>query len=234
MPLRSRAVLLLCALLLSSGPARANRTGAGKAPEGPARVLDVLSQIESSLTFSRYTPYTRVDAKAGIYEWDCSAMAAWVLRRATPAAWHSVKQRSPTGRIVARDFVRQIASVRVDRPAWAWERVGRVADMRPGDVVAWLKPSGWVSNVTGHVGFVMSAPEASQHVAHGYLIRFADASRYHHQDDTRREEARDGYGIGTILLIGDAETGAPVAYGWYGDDSSWIKETQIVIGRPRR
>src|SRR5688572_939413 len=100
MPLRSRAVLLLCALLLSSGTARANRTATGGASEGPARVLDVLSQIESSLTFSRYTPYTRVDAKAGIYEWDCSAMAAWVLRRATPAAWHSVKQRSPTGRIV--------------------------------------------------------------------------------------------------------------------------------------
>lgn len=227
-----RALLLLCALLLSGGVARANRTAV--APEGPSRVLDVLSQIESSLTFSRYTPYTRVDAKAGIYEWDCSAMAAWVLRRATPAAWHGVKQRSPTGRIVARDFVRQIASVRVDRPAWAWERVGRVADMRPGDVVAWLKPNGWVSNVTGHVGFVMTAPEPSQRIAHGYLIRFADASRYQHQDDTRSEADRDGYGVGTILLIGDPETGSPIAYGWYGDDSSWIKETQIVIGRPRR
>src|SRR5688500_7136781 len=103
MPLCFRAMPLLCLLLLSTGAARANQPGAGGTPQGPPRVLDVLSQIESSLTFSRYTPYTRIDAKAGIYEWDCSAMAAWVLRRATPAAWHSVKQRSPTGRIVARD-----------------------------------------------------------------------------------------------------------------------------------
>jgi hypothetical protein len=196
--------------------------------------MDVLARIEDSLTFSRYTPQTRVDARAGIYEFDCSGMASWVLRRATPAAWHSVRQRSSTGRLVARDFVRQIASVRAERPAWAWERVARVADARPGDVIAWLKPAGWVSNVTGHVGFVMQAPEASRRVEGGFLIRFADASRYHHQDDSRAEEGRDGFGVGTILLIADAETGAPVAYGWFGDHSGWISETQIVIGRPRR
>lgn len=203
-------------------------------PQGPPRVLDVLSQIETSLTFSRYTPFTRIDTQAGVYEFDCSGMAAWVLRRATPAAWHGVKQRSATGRIVARDFVRQIASVREGKPAWAWERVARVEDARPGDVIAWLKPARWVSNVTGHVGFVMEPPTRSTRIDGGYLIRFADASRYHHQDDSRAEEGRDGFGVGTILLIGDPETGAPVAYGWYGDQSAWISETQIVIGRPRR
>jgi hypothetical protein len=231
-----RVIVMILALLASAtGPAHARDGEVSKTtPQGPPRVLDVLSQIESSLTFSRYTPFTRIDANAGIYEFDCSGMAAWVLRRAAPAAWHGVKQRSATGRIVARDFVRQIASVREGKPAWAWERVARVEDARPGDVIAWLKPARWVSNVTGHVGFVMEAPKPSARIDGGHLIRFADASRYHHQDDSRAEEGRDGFGVGTILLIRDPETGAPVAYGWHGDQSAWISETQIVIGRPRR
>lgn len=216
----------------SPTPRKAQAHEAAKA--GPARVLEVLSQIEASLTSSRYTPNTRVDAKAGVYEFDCSGMASWVLRRATPGAWQGVRQRSATGRLVARDFVRHIASVREGKPSWAWERVGRISDARPGDVVAWLKPAGWNSNVTGHVGFVMSTPEPSRLVPGGYLVRFADASRYRHQDDSRANTDRDGFGVGTILLVGDPETGAPVAYGWFGDYSSWISETSIVIGRPRR
>lgn len=201
---------------------------------GPERVLDVLSQIEASLTASRYTPVTRVDVRVGSYEFDCSGMAAWVLHRAAPAALHAVRRRSASGRVVARDFVRTIASVHPEKPAWAWTRVPRIEDAQAGDIIAWLKPAGWKSNVTGHVGFVVASPQQSRRVEGGYLVRFADASRYQHQDDSRAGTDRDGFGVGTILIVADFETGAPRAYGWFGEYSGWIAETQIVIGRPRR
>lgn len=223
-------VARVCALglVLLATPAGA------RAAAGPDRVVQVLLDIEASLTASRYSPITRVNARAGTYEFDCSGMASWVLRRAAPGAFQQVLRRSPTGRLVARDFVRQIASVAPEKPSWGWARVARIEDARPGDVIAWLKPQGWRSNVTGHVGFVMEAPRLSGRIPGGYLVRFADASRYQHEDDSRAATGRDGFGMGTILLLGHPETGAPLAYGWFGDQSGWISETQIVIGRPRR
>lgn len=199
-----------------------------------AAVLKQLAGIEASLVETRYSPYTRVNAARGLYEFDCSGMASWVLRRAAPGAYQRVLRRSSTGRVVARDFYREIAATRPGKPSWAWERVERVEDARPGDVVAWLKPPERRSNITGHVGFVVEAPVASSVIPGGYLLRFTDASRYRHQDDSRTASGRTGFGTGTILLLGDPETGAPVAYGWFGDWSSWLSETPIVIGRPRR
>jgi hypothetical protein len=197
-------------------------------------VIDVLGSIHLSLVESRYDPLTRVDLDAGIYQFDCSGMASWVLRRAAPAAWQGVWLRSRKGRPVARDFVRRIADIQPHRPSWGWERVARVEETRPGDVIAWLKPKGRGGNLTGHVGFAVAAAQPSAKVADGFLIRFADSSRYHHQDDTREHADRDGFGVGTLLLIAEPESGGPIAYGWRGEHSERVSETLIVIGRPRR
>jgi hypothetical protein len=235
--LRRATLALLAAFALAASAPDAlaqNATNPAASTVGGARVLEVLRDIESTLVDSRYSPVTRVNPKQGLYEFDCSGMASWVLRRASPGAWQRVRARSLSGRLVARDFFRTIAAVAPDKPHWAWQRVARIEDAQPGDVVAWLKPPGWRSAVTGHVGFVVSAPVPSRRIQGGYLVRFADASRYRHQDDTRAATGRDGFGSGTILLIADPATGAPGAYGWFGDDSSWISETEIVIGRPRR
>ena len=219
------------ALLVSVSVASAERAAAAS---GSERVLEVLRGIESSLVDSRYSPITRVNPKTGLYEFDCSGMASWVLRRAAPGAWQKVRERSATGRLVARDFFRTIAAVAPEKPSWAWQRVARIEDAAPGDVIAWLKPPGWRAQVTGHVGFVIDSPVPSARVPGGFLVRFADASRYQHQDDTRALSGRDGFGSGTILLIAHPETGGPIAYGWAGDRSAWISETELVIGRPRR
>ena len=204
------------------------------APNAGARVVALLGKIDASLTDSRYSPITYVNPKLGVYEFDCSGMVSWVLQRAAPGAWQSVRAYSPTGRLVARDFVRAIAAVSDGRPTWSWQRVIRIEDAEPGDVIAWLKPQGWQSAVTGHVGFVLARPVASRRAPGAFLVRFADASRYQHQDDSRAASGRDGFGSGTVLFVTDSQTGAPTAYGWFGDESAWVAETQIVIGRPRR
>src|SRR5687767_8535729 len=66
------------------------------------RVLAVLDDIESSVKQTSYQARTKVDAKDGVYLWDCSGMAAWIIRKASPAALKNLASPRP----VARDFVK--------------------------------------------------------------------------------------------------------------------------------
>jgi hypothetical protein len=62
-------------------------------------------------------------------------------------------------------------------------------------------------------------------------VRIADSTRLLHDDDTR--VGRNGFGFGTILLVADPDTGAPIAYGWMG--LKWRAfETAISLGRALR
>ena len=83
-----------------------------------------------------------------------------------------------------------------------------------------------------------------------YLLRVADATRLWHADDTRNWQGEtpvrrsplgpdtndaspddQGLGFGTISLITDSNTGAPVEYGWVA--TQWRTfETRTAIGRP--
>jgi hypothetical protein len=195
-------------------------------------VMAVIERIAATLRTARYNHDTRVEERAGRYEFDCSGMVAWVLARSAPQAHAATERRAGGGRPLARDYYRQIAASRVDRPTQGWLRVERVADAQPGDVVAWLKPPGWRSSNTGHVLFVVEGPRA---VAPGtFAVRVADASAYQHSNDTREGTGRDGFGMGTMLLFADEATGTARGYGWRASFPTWGRETQIAIGRPVR
>lgn len=219
--------------LFSVGAAAVTLTVLPAAAEPDARqtVLATLSRIEANLQQSRYTHATRVDERIGRYEFDCSGMAAWVLRRASPVAQSAVAHRSKGGRALASDYYRQIAATRIGRARYGWSRVGRVTDAAPGDVIAWLRPKEIRSPNTGHVAFLLAKPEPVSDVPHAYLVRIADASSYRHDHDTREGSDRTGFGGGTILVMADPETDAPIAYGWVGLRSAWILHTPMAIGR---
>jgi hypothetical protein len=227
------SALLVGALAGATLSARVQAEPSRSVGVGVERVLEVLEQIDRTLVSSSYSHVTRVDTKSGLYDFDCSGMAAWVLQRGAPGAYQAVLARSATGRPVARDFYRAIAAISPSRPSWAWQRVARLEDARPGDVIAWLKPEGRRSDATGHVGFVLAAPTPSTRIDGAFLFRFADASRYQHDDDSRTATGRDGFGNGTILLSA-LQDGSPAAFGWFGDRSAWLAETRIAIGRPLR
>lgn len=232
---KSLAALCVVGALTAIAPDAPARARDDETPRGPAKVLEALAGIERGLVSSRYSHTTRVLRGQGIYEFDCSGMVAWVLRRSAPQAHSAVVYRSKRHRPLARDYYHQIAATKPDqKPRWGWSRVARVEDAAPGDVIAWLRPKEIRSPNTGHVGFVVAPPERVPGEVPAYLVRFADASRYHHQDDTRAESGRDGFGIGTILVVADPESGAPVAYGWFGLRSRWVLSTKIAIGRPER
>ena len=214
----------------------ATESGAAENSEVPARVrvVKLLGEVRANLRDSRYTHATLVNEKVGRYEFDCSGMAAWVLRRVAPKAHGAVLWRSKGSRPLARDYYSQIAAVPAGAPKNGWSRVERVSDTRPGDVIAWLRPKEVRSTNTGHVAFVVDAPRPTAEVPHGYLLRIADASQYQHEDDTRAETGKTGFGMGTILVVADPETDTPVAYGWVGVRSAWLLETRIAIGRVER
>ncbi len=208
------------------------------APETSSRnqaILERLARIFETLSDSKYSHATVVDEPAGRYEFDCSGLVSWVLRRAAPGAHSVVVDRAKNGRPLARDYYREIARTRPgSRAPRGWARVSRLDEALAGDVIAWLKPEEVRSTNTGHVAFLLADPRPTDLIPGGFLLRIADASRYQHDDDDRSLSGRTGFGSGTILVIADAETGGPSAYGWVGLRSRWVLEAAIAIGRPVR
>lgn len=193
-------------------------------------VMRRLGRVAETLTDTEYSYGLAVNEKRGVYRFDCSGMAQWVLRRSAPVAALTMAHGLPS-RPLARDFQRRIARAPVERERGGWRRLARIADLEPGDVVAWVKPVEIDSPNTGHVAFVLLPPVLAPGYDNAYLVRIADSSRLLHDDDTR--VGRSGFGFGTILLVADPETGAPVAYGWVG--LRWRAfETGIALGRAMR
>lgn len=191
-------------------------------------VMRRLGHIETTLTESRYSHGLSVNERKGIYHFDCSGMAYWVLKKSAPRAAAALAYKLEQ-RPLARDIYRRIASIQPDQPRHGWQRITRVDALEPGDVIAWIKPKVIQSPNTGHVGFVVLPPVRVPEYENAYLIRFADSTRLMHADDTR--QGQNGFGKGTILLVSEPETGAPIAYGWAGLE--WRSfETDIALGRP--
>jgi len=192
------------------------------------KVMRVLGRVSETMTSTQYSHGLRVDERKGIYEFDCSGMTQWVLRKAAPRA-AAASAWGVQHRPLARDYQRRIASIAPGKPRHGWQRVERVVDAQPGDVIAWLKPDIIDSKNTGHVAFVVLPPVRVPDYDNAYLVRIADSTSLLHDEDTR--VGRTGFGFGTILLLTDPETGVPVAYGWVG--LRWRAfETKIAIGRP--
>lgn len=194
-----------------------------------ARVLAVVETIHATATASSYQHQTRVREADGVYDWDCSGMTAWILRRAAPTAWRALAR----GRPVARDFAARIARSPTDRPRAGWQRIARIEDVRPGDVFAWRRPRGLPSKNTGHVGFVVDQPIAVPGLRGGWLVRIADSTSSRHQDDTRAGDADGGFGIGAITVLVDGD-GRATHYGWAGTRSEVYVVTPVVFGRVSR
>lgn len=194
-----------------------------------ARVLGVLDTIQRTLGASKYQAATRVSTKAGTYDWDCSGMAAWILRRSAPHALAALASSRP----VARDFADAIERAPTTRARKGWRRIARIADVLPGDVFAWRRPRGLPSKNTGHVGFVVDRPLPVPELPGAWAVRIADSTSSFHQDDARATDPDGGFGIGTLVFLTD-EHGRATSYGWAGTLTEWYIITPVVFGRVER
>lgn len=194
-------------------------------------VLEWLQTIWDGVEHSRYTPIPRVEPQSGRFDFDCSALVAWVLSRATPFAYEALR-RDLDHRPLARDFFYEIAYAPMNGGRRGWKRISRLSEAKPGDVVAWLRPRHVRARETGHVAFLAQSPVPLETRENHYLVRIIDSTSRPHDDDTRGPGG-DGFGAGTLLLVTDAEE-APVKLGWNGASSKSLVETRIAIGRPLR
>jgi len=224
--LRVPPAVLMGAVLLVALPAQARRT---RRPPAPERVVQVLERIERKVRHTAYKPVLRVNERIGRYEFDCSAMAGWVLARSAPRARKAIGRKRP----VARDFYRIIRRSPTTRARRGWRKLAHIGQAQPGDVLAWKRPPWFRSRNTGHVAFVIEPPRPA---GNGFLIRIVDATSLPHGQDTRSGNAT-GFGRGTLYVPVDPATGQGTAYGWFGQrslDKNWLIETPVVIGRVSR
>ncbi len=215
-----------------------DRVGAVKIPQRPPateaaeKVLETLDLIERGMTSTRYTYRPVIDERGGIFHWDCSSMAAWVLGRAAPEARSAVGGRRP----LARDFYRLIISSPTAEQRHGWRRLEHIRNLSPGDLFAWLRPVAWDRrDITGHVGFVTSTPQRHPDHRFVWLLDIADASRVPHNRDSRPSGGPGGFGTGAIAIQTNAE-GQPIAFGWNGvhDVPDRLEPTKITFGRVTR
>lgn len=193
------------------------------------RVLERLQRVEARLTRTRYQHRTVVNEHRGLYLWDCSGMADWVLARTARRAHGRLRSERP----VARTFFQVIDRAPTEGQRSGWQRVAHIEDARPGDLFAWLRPPDWPRRNTGHVGFVLSVPRPAPDIPGAYLVRIADATSVPHELDSRSYPGDGGYGTGTILFTTDG-AGVVTGYGWHGSMSQRVVLTRTVFGRVSR
>ena len=196
-----------------------------------AEVVRTLSALRDSVVETRYQGKRVVRPKEGYYAWDCSGMAAWVLRRSAKRARRSLR----AGRPLARRFYHAIDGAPIDRSKRGWQQLEHVSQARPGDLFAWLRSPASKSKITGHVGFFVEQPVPLTDHPHIYIARIADATGLPHGDDTRPRDGDGGFGFGTMLFVTD-DTGETIAYGWHGLNSlKWgFMPARVIYGRVTR
>lgn len=186
---------------------------------------------------TRYRHKTHVDEASGIFEYDCSGFVAYALRAAVPDALAAIPV-GPKGRPKAEHFATYFSGLTGD--TGPWKRVGRMSDVRSGDVIAWLKPAEVDNSNTGHIVIAIDTPKkikGSDAVTEiggvaEWLVRVVDSTESPHADDVRGDSTTTGLGTGTIGIVVDgADT--PLGYRWKGGRSAKAFATMVAIGRLR-
>jgi hypothetical protein len=208
-------------------------TRGGSGDSSPRALLSEVDRQLGRMRSSAYTHATVIDEANGVFDFDCSGFVGYALSGAAPAAWAELAAAT-TGhgkRPLARHFEGFFASLPVGPASGHWQRVARVGDLQPGDVVAWVKPADVVSKNTGHVVIVHGPVTPYAERPGAFLVPVADStSVLHGRSDSRKATQGTGLGTGTLVLVGDAN-GAPVAYRWSLGSRAAEHATTVAMAR---
>jgi hypothetical protein len=196
-----------------------------KAADGAAKLAQEVRRILASTKTTEYSHRTEVDEAQGKYPLDCSGLACYVLEHKFLQHYKAVRVPKGQSRPCAIDFYRFFAGLPAAPPRDGWQRVPRLLDAWPGDVLAW-KADQPKPGSTGHVVFVDSAPTAEKD---GQVrVDVIDSTSSGHGGDTRKP-GQTGIGRGTMWFAVDAN-GQPTAYRWSSPRGK-LQERAISIGR---
>jgi hypothetical protein len=192
---------------------------------GSELLLQEAERQLARMNSSRYTHETSVDEENGTYDYDCSGFIGYALSRADPCAFSVLLHKRPD----AGNFYYHLAQFGPEPGSGSWMRISKPLELRPGDIIVWLKPDESDSKSTGHIMVVSALPEQNLEREGEILVTVIDSTTSAHANDTRHQ-GQSGLGKGTIGIMTDS-SGLPTGYYWRGGVSSTLQKTEMVFAR---
>lgn len=115
-------------------------------------------EVAARVDSTRYSHWTSIDESAGRYLTDCSGLVCFLLRNAAPESYRSLPVKWYAHRPQASKFYEAFVSAPDSTGAGGWQRIRRLEDARPGDIIAWADPEHRFWENTGHVVVVIDTP----------------------------------------------------------------------------
>jgi hypothetical protein len=131
------------------------------------------------------------------------------LKKVSPEAYKVIPRSGTEKRPFAHDFYEWFTGAPAPDKAPAdakWTRIEKLADARPGDVIAWKNENYQPGENTGHVMIIVEPPEADGKDVQKVVV--IDSSAHGHGNDTRKK-GESGIGRGTLWFLVN-ENGEPV------------------------
>ncbi len=174
-----------------------------------------------------HPPYT-VDEAAGVYRFDCLGFVDHVLMNADPSGYRIIGKGVNASIASYANYFNTLDTMTPN--AAGFTKVSHPADVKPGDICLWLKPS---TADAGHMWIIAGEPEQNLKRAGEVLVRIFDSTEQPHTDDSRVGAAnKTGLGSGILGFMVDS-TGSPAGLYWEGRLSTGAgeKDTTIVCAR---
>lgn len=198
---------------------------------GSIRLLEEIERQMTVMKTSEYAHRTQVDENEGIFIYDCSGLINYALQRSLPQAWQQLLNYTNNKRPRAKHYYEIVTQHdQSSESESGWQRIERVIDLSPGDIVVWLKPAEVQSKVTGHIMVVAGDVSVNPVRPKEQLIPVIDSTKSPHGRRDSRYPDNNGLGKGTIGLVVD-ETGEPYGYYWRGGESTKLFQTEIALIR---
>jgi len=217
---------LATALLLAS-------TLCAAAPTPPAeRALRLLREGQRELAARRASHYehqTSVDEAAGRFDFDCSGFLDYALGRVDREA---LARLPITSKFKKRPLAQDVFHFFEGLPeagSGPWRPVRHARNLKPGDIVSWLKAADSDSHNTGHVMLVREHAYPNPERRDEILVPILDSTMSPHAEDSRAK-GQNGLGRGLIGILVDS-AGRAHSYRWKGGQSKSPVATQIAFGR---
>jgi len=189
----------------------------------PAQLVNAAHQMIADCKISRYSHKTHVDRDRGVCEVDCSGFLVVLLKETSQNHLRQIATHHK--RQLAEDFYAAFSAKNGEKPP-GWKPIKHLQNVKPGDVIAWLKQDPQPGDNTGHVMLVEQKP-----VAEGprqFRVRVLDSTAHGHASDSR-PEGISGIGVGTIWLEVDGDA-RPIGYRWKSP-RGMLHQAPIAIGR---
>jgi hypothetical protein len=188
----------------------------------------IAKETELVLSRVRHTDFEHehvVDPETGTYKVDDAAFVGLLLEHSAPEEFARIQKR--THKRYPRAI--EIYDFLVAHSHHGWERVVKLAEARPGDIIAWKPSKTTRERDGGHVAVVARAPEFDTETE-TWTVCVHDSSSVAHFDDSRvrGRKYHPGVGSGALKFRADSQ-GAPAAV-QVGPNSKFHKYL-IVIGR---